>query len=169
MKKRDNFSESRRTTLKVIAGATTASLLGTLPAFANTHPKQHNTHNAAQYLNATIISRADASRNYLMLQNHTDHDIAVTRFADQLIRFDNTTVNMADAFVEPIVVHPKDRVMVRLKIDKASHPHPVSTKTTRRSINLNNKLKLLPQGTRVVEIPLSISNTVATIQRELFV
>ena len=93
------------------------------------------------------------------MENRNDTDIALARFDTQLIAFDNTVVPLHDAFVEPVIVPAKDRVMVRLD-SRFINPTPIPDATP---LNFDTDTRFLPQGTRVVALPVSVMHGVGSV------
>jgi hypothetical protein len=141
------FDAAKRRTLKLLAGST-AGLFAATPVLAGHTALFDSSAALGDSIDCTLISRADLVRAYLLLQNKTDKDIIAARFNEQFIHFDGTTLNMADAYVEPVVVSANDRVMVRLNLEAGLQP----CESGQQCIDLNHKTSYLPQGTRVVEL-----------------
>ena len=114
-------------------------------------------------IDCNLISRADLSRAYLLMHNKTDHQIAVARFTEQTIEFDNTALNMAEAYVEPVIIRKHDHVMVGLNLEAGLQ----ETQTVSNIIDLNAQTQYLHQGTRVVDLQVRMANGTATIESHL--
>ena len=156
---RDYFDSGKRRTLKILAGLTSTTLITSLPASAGSFAALSTQNAQGEILNCTLISRADISRTHLLMHNTTDAHITVSSFLPQLIEYDNTLMNLESAYRETVVIPPNDRVMVRLNTETG-----LSKKTPYKNvINLNNTTKYLPQGTRVVDLPVNVVDGVCTI------
>ena len=153
----NRFDPKKRRTLKILTGLTTTGMLAGVPVIANA--QFIATSNSGDIIDCKLISRADLSRAYLLMHNQTNHQIAAARFSMQSVLFDDTTLNMAEAYVEPIIIPPHDRVMVRLNLEAGLQ----ADQTNNNIINMNLKTQFLPQGTRVVDLKVRMNNGVATI------
>ena len=96
------------------------------------------------------------------MHNKTDHELAIARFDHQSILFDNTILDMAEAYVEPVLIPPHDRVMVRLNLESGLQ----KGLTASNVVDMNSNTQYLPQGTRVVDLPIRLQNGLATISRQ---
>jgi hypothetical protein len=160
MNKHNHFNASRRLAIKALAGAPAAALLTGAPSLAGVVTPGERRAVLNSGINCKLICREDNSRAYLLMSNPTDHEIAVARFLPDTIRFDDTTMNMADAYVEPVLIPARDRVMVRLNV-KAIHGNASTS-----DIGMDAYTEFLPQGTRVVSLQIGIERGVAAIAME---
>ena len=154
----NTFDSTKRRTLKLLTG-TTVGLLAGLPAYAGSNSKLSSAHSVGEHLECTLISRADLLEAYLLMHNNTRQDIIAARFSDQRIRFDGTIFNLADGFVEPMVIAPTEKVIVRLNVEAALQ----NVSTSDNIIDLNDRTRFLSQGTRVVEVPVVVHNAVGSV------
>lgn len=159
MNKNNSLDLKKRRTLKLITGITTTSLLTGIPSLATA--QFISPVSDGKVIECKLISRADLSRAYLLMHNKTDHELATARFDHQSILFDNTILDMAEAYVEPVLIPPHDRVMVRLNLESGLQ----KGRTASTVINMNSNTQYLPQGTRVVDLPVRLENGLATISR----
>ena len=155
-----NIDSEKRQTLRILAGLTSTALIASTPLSADINTASPALKIHGDLLNCRLISRADISRAHLLMHNKTDTYITASRFAPQLIQFDDTLMNLEDAYYnETVVIPPNDRVMVRLNVEAG-----LNKKTPYKNvINLNNKTQYLPQGTRVVELAVRVMDGVCTI------
>ncbi|MEM7259752.1 MAG: hypothetical protein AAF404_20450 [Pseudomonadota bacterium] len=156
MKQPIPFDPNRRLTLKGIAGAGMMAAVPATAAFAADSPNPAIT---GTVIDCKLICRDDNSRAYLLMQNPTDTEVAVARFSTQSLMFDNTSVPLHDAFIEPVVVPAQDRVMVRL--DSAAIN--VTDHNVGELLDVNHLTGRLPQGTRVIESQVSVTRGVGTV------
>ena len=154
----NTFDSTKRRTLKLLAG-TTVGLVAGLPAYAGSNGKLSSDHVVGEYLDCTLISRADLLEAYLLMHNNTRKDIIAARFSDQRVRFDGTLFNLADGFVEPMVIAPTEKVIVRLNVEAALQ----NVSASDNIIDLNDRTRFLSQGTRIVNLSVRINNGVATV------
>ena len=155
-----NIDSRKRQTLRILAGLTSTAIVGSAPVSADINTASPTHKPPGDFLNCTLISRADISRAHLLMHNKTDSYITASRFMPQLIQFDDTLMNLEDAYYnETIVVPPNDRIMVRLNVEAG-----LNKKTPYKNvINLNDKTQYLPQGTRVIELAVQVVDGVCTI------
>lgn len=155
-----NIDSKKRQTLRILAGLTSTAIVVSAPVSADINTASPTHTPPGDFLNCTLISRADISRAHLLMHNKTDSYITASRFMPQLIQFDDTLMNLEDAYYnETIVVPPNDRIMVRLNVEAG-----LNKKTPYKNvINLNDKTQYLPQGTRVIELAVRVVDGVCTI------
>ena len=157
MKTDNSFDPKKRRTLKLITGITSTGVLAAMPAIASA--QYFSPKSKGELIECKLISRSDLSRAYLLMHNKTDQEIAAARFSAQTIIFDDTTLDMAASYVEPVLIPPHDRVMVRLNLEAGLQPnHGVDT-----VIDMNSQTQYLQQGTRVVDLKIRVEKGVATI------
>lgn len=156
----NSFDLNKRKTLKVLTGITTTGLLASMPILSKAHAELATYNAGGDIIDCTLISRSDLSRAYLLIHNRTDSDVVAARFNEELIQFDNTTLNMADAYVEPVVIPSNDRLMIRLNIEAGIQNEPFFGNI----INMNANTEYLSQGTRVVTMKLRIKQGVCSIE-----
>jgi len=102
----------KRNTLKVFAGISAVGLLASSQVLADT-----SINNDGTAIDCTLIYRADGLRLHLLMQNRTNAEVTAKRFNTQPILIGNTLFDLANAYVEPVVIPAMDRVMIRLNID----------------------------------------------------
>ena len=156
--KNSTFNVARRHTLKLLAG-TTAGLLTGMPAFSGLQETSAQYNPTGIPVDCTLISRADLARAYILMRNSSETEVIAAHFSDQTILFDNTLLNMADAYVEPIVIPPHDRVMVRLSLEAGLRQISAGGKV----IDLNHRTTYLSQGTRVAALRVRFHHTAGLI------
>jgi len=155
-----NFDPKKRQTLKIMTGVTSTALLASLPTIASEIAFNPNTHTGDGMLDCQLISRSDISRAHLLMRNKTDREIIAARFDAQLIKFDNTFMNMADAYIEPVVIPPQDRVMVRLNVEAGLQ----NSASDISILDMNSETEFLPFGTRVVALSVQTRDGLCTIK-----
>ena len=156
MSNTDHIDSEKRQTIKLLAGLSSATLLASMPVSV---PANADIITSGDLLDCKLISRADISRTHLLMHNRTDNNIFTNRLATQLIEFDDTLMNLEDAFSESVVIPPQDRVMIRLNTVAG-----LNKKTPYENvINMNPKTQYLPQGTRVVELAVRVKDGICTI------
>jgi len=163
MTKTTQFNPERRNALKVAAGFTVATgVLATQvaadPLFDDPADRADGTAEGV-IVDCKLICRDTASRAYILMHNKTDTDIAANRFSDQNIRFDDTTLNLKEAFTSPIIIRSQDRMMVRLNLDSGAQV-PFGD-----VIDLNAATSYLPLGTRIVDLRVRLHRGKGTIDR----
>jgi len=141
----NQFSPARRKALKVIAAVPVTSIVATSTANAGmlSNCGVPTIGSAGQVVDCQLLCRDDGSRVYLLMHNKTESDITTYNFIPQTVRFEGTTINLADAFTKPVTIKAKDRKLIQLKLVPGSMPQ-----VTNDVIELTSTKKYPSVGTR---------------------
>ncbi len=109
------FDQTKRQTLKTIAGtgaAVVAGPLGLVSAAEAAQPSTisslPSTHGSAQFdLDLQIVSSSGVMENSLILKNNTDETMHIARFRSDNIVFNNHVVSLSEITADgPIIINP---------------------------------------------------------------
>jgi len=150
-----HIDHNKRRTLKAFASLTIAGTAAT-SAVAGVLPD--TTESVVVNIDCKLIYRDDSSRTYLLLHNKTDHDITIDKFAAQTIRFQNQSMNMAEALTKPVTVKSQDRILVHVNQLNNGYKH-----SNTNIIDLHTDNSLPTVGTRYNEIPVRVYQSVGII------
>lgn len=159
----NGFDQSKRRTLKLLAGGAASGLFVGLPSLTTAGEIAANTIGADGLIDCLLISRVDGSRLHMLMQNKTNAPIVAMRMESQLIVFGGTAANLADAYSLPVIIPSNDRVMVRLNAEAIGS----GVKAPSDVIDMNADTRYLPKGTREVSITVRLIDGVGRIENKL--
>ena len=154
----NEFSPSRRRTLKAVAGVTVTGMATASSVMAGVPLPAKAVEPAGQTIDCKLICRDDDSRAYLLMHNETDVDIVTNEFHRQTIRYGNMTLNMEKAFAQPVTIKSHDRILVRLNLESGR-----AGRNEKDIIEFRVNTKYPTVGTRAVDVPVRVYQGVGII------
>lgn len=158
----NQFNPGRRLALQVAAStvasasAVTGVMLASSTGFAGVLPSINTTEALGEIIDCQLICRDDGSQTYLLMHNKSNTDIVANKFIEQTIRFEDRTLNMAEAFTKPVTIKSQDRKLVRLK--------PGGNRVSKSNIiEFRTEADYPTVGTRAVEVPVRIHHGIGII------